>query len=1297
MAILPILKIVNKWIKTFNLKLKKTESRELHESHQLLLNENASLRQKLEKFEALSSAQEDRLQVLASQIKLGFWEWDEVENCAAFYSEEMAKIFGVSLTDLYDRFKTEEGFYSYIHPDDIEHYRNNQSRGRKYWDLPEHNIVFDYRIIRPDGQLRHLRESKYGAAEDNRKIIYSYGAIQDITEYQKSIDDLKLGEERYRTLISQMPIGLQEEDYSAIKKVVDKLLFKGVENLQEYLESHPKVLREMVSSTHITNVNENLLKIHRAESKEKFLETEADIDDWWDAEWVEFYAAEINGLAGPDKYYEAERVDTRPDGSYFETRSVSTLVRGYEDSWSRVITMHEDITHRKRNEVALIDAKKLAEKASQAKSEFLSSMSHELRTPLNAILGFSQLIEKVEGTGEDLQLNAHRINQAGRHLLNLIEEILDLSQIESGEVELSMEPVSLVNVISDSVTWVDALAKKRRVKIYFDPAVFEGVLVEADANKLKQVFLNLLTNAVKYNSQGGTVSISCSKPKKCSKPGKGRVRIGIKDTGHGISKDHLDELFQPFNRLGAEFSDTEGTGIGLVITRKLVKLMNGQLDFKSTEGKGSLFWVELQSAHNAKTKVKARVTDKVTVIEAGISQRPNIGYPGVNPHILVAEDNVINQHLIAAQVKSLGYNADYAINGAEALELWQSNKYDLLVTDIRMPVMDGIELAKQLRSMETGASQSTPIIAITANAMREDVRRCRRAGIDDVIAKPVDLDDLARVIEKWLPKGEADENQILDNDNNLVSTSDEAIDISVLQLSIGNKLEAHREVLSSYVDALPEALGDIQIAFAWRNQDQLADHAHKLKSSSRSMGANKLADLCHVIELASRENRWDDIDKAVPRLQANAQQVETFVQAFCGQPSVTAPVITPVTGDDITDINLSILVVDDDYIMHKMTKLMFNDLGIRKVQSALSGPQGLKIIDNQQQVIDVVICDLNMPEMDGIEFTRHLAKRNFSGSLIITSGEDIRILKTVEKLAIEHDLHVLGVMEKPVAPTKLIQMLQILDQANSEKSVIAIEAFSVKDLSKAIKYGEMDTYFQPKIDVVTRQVVGVEALVRWNHPSEGVITPELFVPLAEDNDLIRELTLAVCEQALRHAVSLQRQGFNLNIAINISVDALNDLSWPDAMTTEIEACGLQASAITLEITESRLMEHISVALEILSRLSLRRFNLSIDDFGTGYSSMEQLQRIPFSELKIDRAFVRGASEDESARAILESNVLLAKKLNMTIVAEGVETQQDWDLVAELGFDQVQGYYIAKPMPIEKLCEWLMTQKVNTDA
>ncbi len=1290
------------------MKSKKSDSRDLKKSHRALLDENASLQQKLENIEAISCANEDRLKTLSSQIKLGFWEWDEVEECAIYYSEEMAKIFGISLEELYDRYKTLEEFVSCIHPDDKKYYLENMDLCQDNWHVPGFTFVLDYRIIRPDGKLRHLQELKYGVVKDKGKVISSYGAIQDITEHQESLAALTLSEQRYRSLISQLPIGIQEEDYSSIKKKVDKLRYKGVENLKEYLVSHPKVLRKMVSGTHITSVNETLLNIHNAQSEQEFLDGEADIDNWWNAEWVHFYAAEIDGLAGPDKYFEAERADTRVDGSYFETRSISTLVRGHEDSWSRVVTMHEDITGRKRNEAALIDAKILAEKANLAKSEFLSRLSHELRTPLNAILGFSQIIAKQESDSEDLQLNAQKINLAGKHLMTLIDEILDLPRIELGEVDLSLEPVSLLKIITESVIWVDISAKSRQVNIHFDPAELKDVHVEADANKLKQVFLNLLTNAVKYNSQGGSVHI-CS-----SKSEKGRVRIEIKDTGQGISRDQLDELFQPFNRLGAEFSGTEGTGIGLVIAKKLIKLMNGQLGVTSKVGEGSVFYIELQSAHHAKpgsksvikskskskskakakTKTKTKTKTKVDLVEVGISRQPDQHHPGVNPQILVAEDNAINQHLIAAQLKSLGYHADYAVNGAAALELWKEEKYDLLVTDIRMPVMDGIELVKHLRSLEIDSSQPTPVIVTTANAMQEELKLCRKAGVNEVIAKPVDLDDLARAIKKWLPETEVYDSKDLKNKHEIpAGGGGAAIDISVLQRSIGDKPEEHRLMLNSYVDSLSAALGDIRMAFSWRNQDQLADLAHKLKSSSRSMGANELAQICELIEIASKENRWDDIDKAVPRLQASAQQVVAFVEAFCDKQSVKASVISPLIEEDITDINLSILVVDDDHIMHKMTKLMLNDLGVRNVHSALSGQRALEIIEDQQQVIDVVICDLNMPEMDGIEFIRHMAKQEFSGSLILTSGEDIRILKTVEKLAIEHNLHVLGVMKKPVAPAKLIQMLQMLEQVNLEKSIITIEAFSVEDLSKAISNGEMDTYFQPKVDIHTHKVVGMEALVRWNHPTHGFITPELFVPLAEDNNLIRELTLAVCKQALRHAARLQQQGFDLNISINLSVDALSDLSWPDKISSEIEAHGLQASQITLEITESRLMEHISVALEILSRLSLKRFTLSIDDFGTGYSSMEQLQRIPFSELKIDRAFVRGASEEASARAILESSVLLAKKLGMKVVAEGVETVEDWNIVAELGCDQVQGYYIARPMPADRLYEWLCQWKM----
>ena len=577
------------------MKAHKSQSTEARKTKETLIEENALLRQKLEKlekFEAISNLKEDRLNTITTQFKIGFWEWDGIKDQVSYYSEETANIFGVSLPEMYDLFKCEEDFYAVIHPEDLEHFKWHASpdEADEIGQMPE---VYDYRVTRPDGQIRHVRELEYEAIVEGGVCVYSYGALQDITEHQQSSVALKLSEECYSSLFAQLPVGVQEEDYSAIKKIVDRLHHKGVTNLKIFFMANPKLLRQAVGGTKITSVNEALLKIHQADSEEAFLDGEADIDSWWNDGWIEFYATEIDALAGPDGYYEVERPDTNMHDSYIETRTISSLVRGCEDSWSRVITTYEDITERKKIQATLLEAKEDAEKANQAKSEFLSCMSHELRTPLNSILGFSQLAELDPGVSAEQKSYSRKINHAGKHLLILIEEILDLSRIETGDVELSMEAVSLIDIINDGMSWVAALAERRGINFEFDPALLADVLVEADAIKLKQVFLNLLTNAVKYNQQDGGVSIICTRHVP------GLVRIGIKDTGPGISKDRIAELFQPFNRLGAEFSEIEGTGIGLVITQKLIKLMNGRLEVESVLGEGSIFWVELPSIQRA--------------------------------------------------------------------------------------------------------------------------------------------------------------------------------------------------------------------------------------------------------------------------------------------------------------------------------------------------------------------------------------------------------------------------------------------------------------------------------------------------------------------------------------------------------------------------------------------------------------------------------------------------------------------------------------------------------------------------
>ncbi|MCP4490539.1 MAG: EAL domain-containing protein [Gammaproteobacteria bacterium] len=1254
--------------------MKKLATQISNVSQQALLEQLEQLQLKLAETEKENRSWKEQIGAISDSLRLGFWEWDEVADRVTYYSDSMAAIYGITLKELYSNYQQSVRFQNMVHPDDIEHYKEHTTVENH---LTENNNVhqFNYRILTSADEVRYVREMEFGVFDESKILTRSYGVVQDVTDQHLTSNQLLQSEERFSSLFDQLPVGAQEENYQSIKRVVDKLKFKGVENIEDYLLSHQKILKEMVTGSHITAVNQALLDMHEAPSMDTYLIKEASIDKWWDAKWVAYYAKQIEAFASGKRYLEGEHVNTKVNGSFFETRSLATIVDGHEDDWKRVITTYEDITGRKKYEQALMDAKTLAEKNSQAKSEFLSSMSHELRTPLNAILGFSQLFEYDNSLSAQLRSSALEIHQAGKYLMVLVDQILDLSRIEAGELDISMEPVSLSDVIHDSLTWVGKLAESRGVNLNIDRSEANGVLVKADVTRLKQVFLNLFTNAVKYNARGGEVWLQIERP------AGDVIRIGVCDTGYGIDEKRLGDLFKPFNRLGAELSGTEGTGIGLVITKQLVELMKGQLQVETKQGVGSTFWVELVLA-----EIPQQMPIHDITVGRSVSNLPPV-LKQHQPYILVAEDNMANQELMAAQMALLGYEVEFAENGVEALDKWQSGKYYVLLTDIRMPMMNGYDLMHEIRSIDITGTHPVAIIAITANAMQIDKEKCFAAGADEVIAKPVELKELRHAMEKWVPRERENTiNTLLD-----ATTSATAIDLNVLQHSVGNKPETHHRLLSSFLESLSDSVANIEDAFAWRNHEKLADAAHKLKSSARSMGAVELGNLCHNLEQAGREKRWTEIESTMPRMLAEDEQVRASIHELCQmQQPDSQPYVLESAGEDLTapEIDITVLLVDDDYIMHRVTTTILSDLGIKNVLNALSGPSALEIVTANPGGIELIICDLNMPEMDGVEFIRHISEQQFSGSLVLTSGEDVRILRTVEKLAIEHELHVLGVLEKPVTPAKVNDLFENFEHIEAEGTIVVVEPLPVNELVRALDEDEFDVYFQPKVELESCRVIGVEALVRWHHPIKGLIRPDAFIALAEEKGLINQLTSIVCKKTLDYATQYQARGHDLSIAINISVDTLNDLTWPDVMASMVEEAGLQPSSVIFEITESRLMEHISVALDILSRLSLKRFNLSIDDFGTGYSSMEQLQRIPFAELKIDRAFVNGASVDASARAILESSVILAKKLNMQIVAEGVRTQEDWDLLKSLDVGQVQGYFISRPMPFDELLEWI---------
>ncbi|GGB34257.1 transcriptional regulator [Roseibium aquae] len=379
------------------------------------------------------------------------------------------------------------------------------------------------------------------------------------------------------------------------------------------------------------------------------------------------------------------------------------------------------------------------------------------------------------------------------------------------------------------------------------------------------------------------------------------------------------------------------------------------------------------------------------------------------------------------------------------------------------------------------------------------------------------------------------------------------------------------------------------------------------------------------------------------------------------------------------------LIVDDDAFITNLTTRMLAKLGIETVATARDGREGLEAVQIERP--DIILCDLNMPGMDGLEFLRHLADRGADCAIILISGEDKRILQTARQLAEAHRLNVLGVVQKPLKLEPLKAMIDAHGAQTSRSPRPPLDILTLETVRAGLASDCIDVFFQPKVSVADRRLTGVEALVRWRDGDGRLVPPIAFLSVVEENGLIDELTDQVFRKSMATAAHWLREGLRIQVAVNFSVESLTRFQVHDLVVSAVAENGIDPENVILEVTESRIMENVTAPLEILTRLRLKGIGLAIDDFGTGASSMQQLKRIPFTELKIDRAFVDGAPADEEARAMLESSVDLAKRLGLKTVAEGVETQAEWDLVSALGVDTVQGYFVAKPMPADALLTW----------
>lgn len=779
----------------------------------------------------------------------GSWDWNVLTG-ELKWTDEIFRIMGLEPQSVPP---SSELFASLIHEDD----RDAVSQAVKA-SLKGESAGYDveYRLVRADKSLRHVREQGEVYRDDNGRAIRMLGVVHDITDKREAEIALQSSIDLNRAIINQSPIGISIYDESgqciaanrAIADMIgateDQVLQQNYHNIESWKKSglyesakivlnegviqreefevkstfNKDIIIEAYLSTFNNRGKPHLLLMLSDISERKKAEEELHIKDiamstsinpiamsdmqgkinYVNQAYIDMWgfgsADEIIGRTPADMsqsdeeaetvvsslmqngYWQGEIVSKRKDGSLFDTQLSATVVRdakgnplcmmaSFIDVTERKqllneLTMHKknlekrieertealqktlrlislENEERKRVEYSLKQAKDEAEKANQLKSDFLGRMSHELRTPMNAILGFSQLLE-MEELNENSMDCVNEIARAGQHLLKLINEVLDLSKIEAGSVDIIITPESLNKIIDECLSLVKGLANDFDVNLHKHLLHEEDVTISVDHTRFKEVLINLLSNAIKYNKPGGDVSVESKIIKD------GVLRISVSDTGDGIPEEKRETIFEPFNRMGAEFSEIEGTGIGLTISKQLIEMMGGRIGLESTPGVGSTFWVECEALQNDRHNYLPKKSHR----KEAVSRVSTI----VQKKVLYVEDNPANLRLVQKILEKLpGIDLYSATNAEMGIELARAKHPALILMDINLPGMNGYEALSRLRNYPE--TRDIPVVAVTAAAMAVDIERGEKAGFRHYLTKPLQMKALIDVLESELGDG----------------------------------------------------------------------------------------------------------------------------------------------------------------------------------------------------------------------------------------------------------------------------------------------------------------------------------------------------------------------------------------------------------------------------------------------------------------------------------------------------------------------------------------------------------------
>jgi PAS domain S-box-containing protein len=751
----------------------------------------------------------ERFAVAAEAASLGFWDLD-IEARSARWDDQMFRIFGLERTDEEPRAVR----FEHVHTDDrtrVDEEIRDAIAGTRSFNS-------EYRIVRPDGRVRHVKSAASLKRDPSGLGGRLIGVSFDVTDRKEAESKLTEANERFAVAAEAANLGFWDLDIETGSVRWDDQMFRlfGVDRREG---NNHRVRLKYVHADDLARVEEEMR----------------------------------DAMAGT-RSFESEYRIVRPDGRIRHTKAAASLKRDPTGPGGRLIGVSFDITERKEAELNLEYARDAAEAANRTKSDFLAVMSHEIRTPMNGIMGMNALLLDTDLTPRQRKMG-ETIRHSADSLLTIIDDILDISKLEAGKFDLEKIGFNLTSMLKGAIDLLAPRAEEKNLSFSADMTGMSRRALYGDPTRLRQILLNLLSNAIKFTEHGDiTITVATTD----AAEGSARTRFEVKDTGPGVDEEAKRRLFKPFEQ--ADGSITRrfgGTGLGLSICKKLVELMGGEIGITDRAGGGSVFWFEVVLPHAApgfddRSEKSAEGHRRSTAVHYG--------------RILLAEDNDVNVEVATMILEGAGYAVDVAVDGIRAVDAVSRNSYDLVLMDVQMPKLDGLSATRQIRASERGGKR-LPIIAMTANAMKEDRRRCIDAGMDDYLSKPLKPALLIETVHLWMDRSKASAALPTPPSDTDAVEAFPVLDMKAID-ELASILPAKRILPFLHLCLLRADEETAALARLNRTSalDEIRNEAHKLLANAGTFGARRVQELATRLQTACIEGDNASVEMLIDQI-----------------------------------------------------------------------------------------------------------------------------------------------------------------------------------------------------------------------------------------------------------------------------------------------------------------------------------------------------------------------------------------------------------------------------------------------